>query len=142
MKVPGMVFCSEECLFNFIVCRQNEDLPSWDVGMVPAKIATPRIYYSPALRRSFRSKLESEFAEHIVEQWKIPMMYEVVMIPVGKNKWYVPDFFAPKSNIFLEVKGLWHIGAMNKFIKAQKILGEERLLLIPPEYFSWFNKKR
>jgi hypothetical protein len=98
-------------------------------------------YYSVMLNASFRSYAEACFAEYIRFDMQLSLFYEPVILKLGGGKRYVPDFYLPSADLFVEVKGDWWPGSKSKFVKGQDILGHERLILIPPEYFSWFNRK-
>jgi predicted nuclease of restriction endonuclease-like RecB superfamily len=84
---------------------------------------------------------EASFAEYIKFELKMPIFYEPVMLRMGGGKRYIPDFYLPDSDLFIEIKGNWWPGSKSKFSKGQDILGKHKLILVPPEYFSWFNKK-
>lgn len=140
----SMIFCSNSCLQAHVSAQTAlfaEDLDTLSIR--PAIMdALPRECYSPLLGVSFRSWFECMFAEHVVEVWKTQVFYEPHMLRLDDRHYYVPDFWLPTFGVWLEVKGEWRLGAKKKFVDAQRLLGAERLLLVPPFYRRWFSRKR
>jgi hypothetical protein len=138
-------FCSFDCFLTYISKRESGSLDTlflYDKRVRPnpgSDVANE--YFSPILCNSFRSRAEACFAEFIRYELKISIFYEPVILKIGNGKRYIPDFYLPSADLFLEVKGDWWPGSKRKFCKGQDILGKKKLILIPPEYFSWFNKK-
>ena len=142
--VGSLYFCSESCLKKHV--RQQPALCAEDVTMLRLKGAPQswgdRNCYSIYLGVCFRSWFECAVAEHIVRQWNTQIFYEPHSIAIDDSHSYVPDFWIPQYGVWLEVKGEWLSGAKTKFSHALRILGKNRLILIPDMYKKWFVKKR
>lgn len=140
----SMIFCSDKCLYTHV--SSQVPLPAEDLvglGIGPAIMdSLPRECYSPLLGVSFRSWFECLFAEHAVKVWKEQVFYEPHMLRLDGTHYYIPDFWLPRFGVWLEVKGEWRLGAKKKFVDAQRVLGADRLLLVPPLYRRWFSGKR
>ncbi len=95
-------------------------------------------FYSSRLNTLFRGQAELMFAELLVLRHKRQMAYEPYWLDILGNgrKAYVPDFFDIDSQVFLEVKGLWHPGAKKKTLKAAELLGRDKLLILPMYLFA------
>jgi hypothetical protein len=144
MNPPGsFLFCSDECFKDYVMSMHplsHDDLVRLTVKDAPGDYLEKECY-SPLLGTTFRSWFECSTAEHIVLRWGVGACYESHIIPIDETHVYLPDFWIPLSGVWLEVKGEWRLGAKNKFMKAQKIVGEDRLLLVPPFYNRWFRKR-
>ena len=142
-SADSLVFCSERCLHKHIVGLPP--LSKEALGMFGISNSfcnnMPKECYSVSLGVGFRSWFECRLAEFIVAKWKTQVFYEAHMLPIDSTHFYVPDFWLPMHGVWLEVKGEWRFGGRKKFVTAQRILGADRLLLIPPAYKKWFSVK-
>jgi hypothetical protein len=62
--------------------------------------AIPTTYHNT----KFRSKLESEWAKWL-DQYDIKWAYEMQGFDLENGTWYLPDFYLPEVDTFIEVKG-------------------------------------
>jgi len=64
-----------------------------------------------------RSSWEIKYARHLdnnqVEWYYEPRPFEIIIN--GVEQTYTPDFFLPKENIYVEIKGYWRDDALTKF---------------------------
>lgn len=67
------------------------------------------------IQNNYKSSWEVEFSKFLISK-KIEFLYEPFAFNVFKDNYYVPDFYLPKSGIFIEVKGKWENQAKNKFL--------------------------
>jgi hypothetical protein len=91
--------------------------------------------FSRIFKKSFRSLYEVHFAETAVLIWKEEVLYEPHIIRLRMRgsgfSHYVPDFYFPAYGVWVETKGVWSIGGKRKFVHAMKMIGRDRLLLLP-----------
>ena len=138
------LFCSESCLRQHVFTQSAlSKHVIKDLGIRTAPLNWgDRNCYSTFLGVSFRSWFECWVAEFAVKNWKTQIFYEPHSLPLDERHCYIPDFWLPELGVWLEVKGEWRLGAKNKFERAQAILGQNRLLLLPESYYSWFKRKK
>lgn len=72
----------------------------------------------------FRSKLEAKYAEHL-DGAGIRYVYEVEGYKLPPDTWYLPDFFLPDLNWFLEVKGPHREREEKPFELAKAIISDD-----------------
>lgn len=144
--IPGesLLFCSEPCLFDHITGMRPLSLEELQGFGIFNADCTGHVKecHSPLLGVSFRSWFECLLAEHAVANWKTQIFYEPHTLPVNARHTYLPDFWLSAYGVWLEVKGEWRIGGKKKFVAAQRIIGADRLLLVPPSYRRWFSQRR
>lgn len=135
-------FCSDACLKAHIFSQRPHGRKAFEsAGIFSAPDNwKSRECYSLRLGVTFRSWAECSVAEHVVFSWRTPVFYEPHTLRVDAKHLYVPDFWLPRFGVWLEVKGEWRMGAMTKFSRAQRILGPDRLLLVPSCYRWLFRK--
>lgn len=134
-------FCSEGCLLSHIRSQKSvsrEFLQDLGISTAPQNWGD-RNCHSTFLGVTFRSWFECQVAEHIVREWKTQVFYEAHSLPLDERHCYVPDFWLPAYGVWLEVKGEWRMGARSKFENALCLMGNERLILIPETYRTWFK---
>ena len=145
-------FCSANCFYKCIQEPQPKGNIS-DVLLLGCSILKGgNTAYSNRLNKYFKSKWEAIIAEWLTVK-KIDWYYEPITITFKKKglrtegKWegkgedtrtYTPDFFLPKQELFIEVKGLWMSGGKKKLI-AVKELGLN-IELLPYYLLSSFKK--
>lgn len=61
----------------------------------------------------FRSSWEIEFAKKL-EEHNIRWIYEPNVFDLGNNIFYIPDFYLPEFNIYVEIKGYKSVKSMHK----------------------------
>lgn len=91
-KKYAIKVCSIECLGKYI-----KTLP-----MIPRK-ANPFNIYVNSLFNGFKSDLEEEVAYNLSKQG-IKFYYEPYIFQYNSII-YIPDFYLPEKNLFLEIKG-------------------------------------
>lgn len=74
------------------------------------------------IQNNYKSTWEVEFSRFLIKN-KIEFLYEPFAFNVFKNSYYIPDFYLPKSGIFIEVKGKWETQAKNKFLSFINVFG-------------------
>lgn len=77
----------------------------------------------------FRSTLEFKFSVWLTRHL-IRYDYEPVAFPAG-NGWYIPDFFLPDYQCFIETKGAWAVGSKMKMMTIFTQYPGLPLLIIP-----------
>ncbi len=142
----SVAFCCSDCFIEHVTSMNPfGDIELRALGVSWARrIPLKREFYSPLLKMYFRSRMECDVAEALTYKFDLSWgcYYESCELRIDEGKSYVPDFYLSKYGVFLEVKGEWRIGAKTKFEKALSILGQDRLLLIPPLYNKWFKFKK
>lgn len=78
---------------------------------------------------SFRSEFERNFSEWMTRH-EIMWHYEPWAFRVGGG-FYIPDFQIIPQNIFVETKGLWHMGQKKKFKKFRNAYPQIKILIVP-----------
>lgn len=80
-----------------------------------------RTHYQSPLQGQvcFRSSYELAYAQYL-DQNKILWMYEMETFPLSNEMTYTPDFFLPKENKFVEIKGWMSEKAQIKINKFQE----------------------
>ena len=117
--------CSIDCFLNWIssyekvasiynICS-DALLPMGDV-------------WSEKAQSFFRSEFEKDTAEFFLRN-NIKYLYEVILFRVGKSI-YIPDFYLPHWNKFIEVKGIWNSSAKTKYKNFTKLYLDVRILLL------------
>lgn len=139
----GKSFCGVDCLVQYV-----QQLPPWK-GKLPELLArsvreakgysfTVSDYsiHSILLGQSFRSAYERDIAEVLIGKYGLVLAYEPFGLVLGpKNRqMYIPDFFNPVFGCLFEAKGDLRVGAKGKLHDAFCLLGEERFILIGPQY--------
>ncbi len=132
-KIPFDNVCSRQCFLKWIIVGAPVSLKTRGLRMQSHSICTG-VSYSNKLDRFFRSNYEVRVAEYL-EFCKINFLYESIYFEIG-NKKYIPDFFLPEYNSFIEVKGLWGSSSKTKYINLKKKYPDIRILLL-----SWLVNK-
>jgi len=120
-------FCGGDCLCSYI--NNQSQAPSQDVCV---EFRKPRLsddfeFWDVDLDCWFRSSYEGVVARFFCKS-KIVWEYESHTLLLDSME-YTPDFFVPKCNLFIEVKGFWGISAKKKFNTMLK--AGVNLILIP-----------
>ena len=142
-NIGNITFCDLECVKKYVETTQyirfDRHLEDRIRELQPGEMGGEPTTYSPRLRTSFRSGYEAVVAEKLILDWGWRVLYEPHMIKVTEHKTYIPDFYLPDFNCYLEVKGAWLNGSKKKFIQVQDLFGPERLLLIHAGYRHFFK---
>jgi len=68
---------------------------------------------------SMRSSWETKYAKYLDEK-NIKWNYEPKRFNLG-NMTYTPDFYLPKTNTYIEIKGYWRDNGKQRFFKFKKL---------------------
>jgi predicted nuclease of restriction endonuclease-like RecB superfamily len=68
---------------------------------------------------TMRSLWEVTYAKYL-DKNKIKWVYETVTFDLGEST-YTPDFYLPKTDMFVEIKGFWRPEAKEKFKLFKKL---------------------
>lgn len=69
--------------------------------------------YREDLGQYFRSEWEAAYARYLNAN-DIAWEYEIYLFPLSNGKHYLPDFYLPESDEWIEVKGWWDKGSIVK----------------------------
>ncbi|KKL59181.1 hypothetical protein LCGC14_2217940 [marine sediment metagenome] len=75
-----------------------------------------------------RSSYEIAYAKWLDKQ-NIKWKYESKTFDLG-NTTYTPDFYLPKTNKYIEIKGYWREDAKKKFKKFKTIYSETKIQVL------------
>lgn len=95
--------CGQQCFIKYCQVR-TFDMP-WGTE------AEHRVTRSVDYRSLYEAKLARLFKRH-----EIPFEYETVILRLPDKSIYVPDFYLPKTNLLIEVKGKLYPGAKKKIL--------------------------
>jgi hypothetical protein len=89
----------------------------------PSELAQPKGKAGRTAPRKGKNKTELEF-----EKWyrhrhpSLSLVYEAIKLRIDLTCWYLPDFYCPEQQIFIEVKGPYiYPDALIKFKAARAI---------------------
>jgi hypothetical protein len=117
-------FCSTECLLALINTNGHPPTQMW-----PVEEERVGSFWSDKLGVALMSKYEESVGLFLREH-EISFQYENYWFPVGTTI-YIPDFYLPKTDCFLEVKGLYGIGSKAKLSHVRKQHSSLRLITVP-----------
>jgi hypothetical protein len=125
--------------FPFLCCKECLLREVFKLGRVEKPVEYKRIYgvdllgqgevFSAALGISFRSRFELKVAEFLLA-WGVKFEYESIIFEWDGHI-YIPDFYLPEHDCFLEVKGSWRLGNKSKLRSFQEAFPEVSLILVP-----------
>lgn len=110
--------CSPDCLLKWLGANKCDDI-GW---------TTKAIRRGNERWPDFKSKYEVYFAEWL-DRHKLVWAYELWTFYVGDGT-YTPDFFLPKYNVFIELKGGWGCGAKVKLKRFRKQWKDVSLIVV------------
>lgn len=87
----------------------------------------------------FRSSWEANIAR-ILNYLKIEWIYEKNRYEINDKETYTPDFYLPKKNEFIEVKGRWLDDSKRKFEEFKKKYSV-KIFLIDEKFYKWLIKR-
>ena len=94
-------------------------------------------YDGPMGHVIMRSRWEVAFAKNYLDKNGMQWEYETKVFPVGKGPWvgitYRPDFYVPALHLYIEVKGQWLNGSLEKVAAFRKRYPEKKLLVATEE---------
>jgi len=92
--------------------------------------------------KSYRSSVELSFAQ-ILKSNGVKFEYEKYYVSKnirGTKRYYLPDFFLPDYNIFIEIKGgIWE---NNSYSKYKEFVKTVPVYLVTPEIMKFLKKKK
>lgn len=107
-----------------------EKISAAQVGRMPAALRGRLYEYG---RYQMRSTWEVAFAAKL-DHWKIEWKYEPRNFFVGKGKWngrgYVPDFYLPEFDLYVEIKGYLRKDNKRKLQQFRKKYPDTRWMLL------------
>ena len=82
---------------------------------------------------AFRSILEAQWAVFF-DMMHIKWEYEMHALDIGKGKVYIPDFYLPELDLYVEAKGTWKRLKIDlpKMLAALKLNKTTRIILVTP----------
>ena len=90
----------------------------------------------------FRSSWEANIAR-IFNHYQIEWIYEPKRFKLSSQKTYTPDFYLPKYNIYVEVKGWWRDDAKIKYNLFLEEHRQVKIKLIDSKFYYWIiNRNR
>lgn len=112
--------CSGECFISYLKSKKNDHNIEYTVlANIPIS--------------NFKSEYETKIAQ-LLNKYKIKYLYEHLLI-MWNNKYYIPDFYLPELNLFIETKGLW-TGQYKKIFKYLSKKYPDNFILVTKEIFS------
>lgn len=122
-------FCGAECLRDFIKSLPEDKVDPYEhCDIEECFLSEPLDYWCEELSRYFRSSYEASFAL-FCEAIKEPWQFENCVVFLSGRKQYNPDFYLPRINYFVEVKGRW--AGSNKSKMRSCVNRGHKLMLIP-----------
>ena len=119
--------CSIDCLLTWIVTSNR--CHTQEFKYVPSrKDMCVGHVHSGFTKSWFRSVYEKDTAEFFYRHNK-HFLYEPAQFRVGKSI-YIPDFYLPTCDSFVEVKGNWGASAKTKYRNFTKLFPDVRILLL------------
>jgi len=94
-------------------------------NIMNSKLNATRIKYKDIF---FKSSWEVAYAKYLDKQG-IKWLYEPKTFDLG-NTTYTPDFYLPKTNLYIEIKGYFRPDARKKVNLFKKLYSEEELLIL------------
>lgn len=76
-----------------------------------------------------RSSWELLFAKQLSERG-IEFIYEPTRLKLSNGQWYIPDFYIPNKNLYIEIKGWWTDKAKEKFSRVREEYPELKVVVI------------
>ena len=117
----SILVCSRDCFVQFIE-QHKGSVPIKDLLENFYKDKTPAVFSNTNYLADSRSQAERDLME-LLNDLDIKYEYEAYSVMNTAKKIYLPDFYLPKYNLFIEVKdGLWEQGAYAKFSRFSKII--------------------
>ena len=123
------LFCSKGCLVKEIQSRTLNGNERTYLRTSDYVCMGEGDFYSSKCSIYFRSRYEKVVAEFLAEE-NIHFEYEPYCFKVGKHI-YVPDFYIPYNDCFLEVKGYFGLGSKSKLSKFLSLYPDVNLIMIP-----------
>jgi len=115
--------CGQQCLHGWI--------KQWVGKPVTRPMSSMEVVRKMLMQTAlpiFKSQYEENFAGWL-DARGIKWMYEPYSFPVGRG-FYIPDFYLPWYDCFLETKGIWGAGSRTKFKKFREHYPQIRILLV------------
>lgn len=94
--------CGKKCAVKLFRTKSNGDIKNNAITLLT--FSAPQ----------FKSNYERGFAIWL-DKYRIVWKYENYKFKLHSTKKYIPDFYLPRSNTFIEIKGKWLDSAFRKF---------------------------
>lgn len=117
--------CSIDCFLNWITSYEKP-VPTYTICADGLMLSGD--VWSEKAQSFFRSEFEKDTAEFFLRN-NTTYFYEAIQFRVGKSI-YIPDFYLPHWNKFVEVKGIWNSSAKTKYRNFNKLYPSVRILLL------------
>jgi transposase-like protein len=137
-------FCSTSCAGKYQIITkqmntQNDMMHSSEYSPFKAKGGKR----ADLNNQYFRSTWEANIARILVSK-NIEYQYEPTYFHIDSiDKFYIPDFYLPKYDLYIEVKGFWFEDGKNKFEGFKEEYPDKKIMLIDkPRYYRIKKKYR
>ena len=121
------LFCSYECLLQYI---EQSTIKVPTIARNSPKVGLDFVQYDVVTKAFYRSLYEVWMAR-CLRQHNVNFKYEPHSFFIDGH-YYTPDFYLPDKEIYIECKGLWHVGSKTKVRK----LAENANVILLPSYFQ------
>ena len=95
--------------------------------------------YREDLNHCFRSKWEANFAR-VMHYEKTPYYYEKYIFDLGNGEKYIPDFYIPYDDYFVEVKGYWFKKGRDKFLLFKRLYPNITLVVLDEGLYNYLKE--
>lgn len=123
----GPFVCSKDCVFKWIKSNKWTGSSKGATRIIPERANAS---WSNKLWKFFRSDYEKYFAEEALLR-KLFYEYEGYLFLLAGHVIYIPDFYFPGYDCFVEIKGLWGVSAKGKVKRLRKEFPNIPLLVVP-----------
>ena len=96
--------------------------------------------YRKDLNQCFRSKWEANFAR-IMRYENEPYIYEDRKFKLDDGSIYIPDFYLPYIDWYIEIKGYWYERGHKKVVKFLKKYPKENLIIVGEDMYKYLINK-
>lgn len=126
---------------KFYRYRQNKRRRKTAAEKVPYHRFKRSTYWSETQAKfvTFRSSYEKTYAEYL-DANKIKWMYEAKKFMLGGKKYYLPDFYLPDTEKYVEVKGKWYKKSKDKFAVFKELYPDVAIEIAGTEEIMFIRK--
>lgn len=121
--------CSIRCLALWIKAgrKRAKNMRYFDYPKLELELAHGHVY-SNLTRMFFRSGYEKDVADFLTYR-QMQFLYEPAEFKINGAS-YIPDFYLPDYDSFIEVKGMWNPSSKSKYLKLKDKYPKVRILLL------------
>lgn len=94
--------------------------------------------YREDLKEYFRSTWEANFAR-ILKFENEYYEYEKYSFFLEKGSRYIPDFYLPQEDVFVEIKGYWNERGKNKVLRFKKQYPDKLLIIVGEKTYDYLK---